>query len=410
MQARPETDHITNWLGGVLLRRHSLKQRASQIINMNLSKPVVSIGMIGREGTGKTTLAYDIAHLIHTESGQLKVTSDMNESLRENIRQAKKGYVVKLLTASDMKNMREVVSNLPLRNRILILDDVSFSKITPDQKAQITTIRHVNEDLDVLTILFYNFHYVRGLDKYLRSVDFFFHTSITNEELPILMQTVPKSQQKRISGFYSRHANLLKKRYTAFIMDPMMEDRSISNMRQKPKMLRYKHDDPFRLALFRDATECQYVVFPDRPRLGVPDCAVCKNSVKSKKSDTNTSELIQWLESRFSSGQIADAMRALSLSTYGRDIHRKNQSVLFMALQRMISNNHVTADDLFSEWYGIGLDEIAQNRKYRKNIPMELRESFALKFDADALKSSSAKSLDLKLLRKNLDKEASDLC
>jgi len=323
----------------------------------------------------------------------------MDPVLIEQIKKIKQGYIVRLLTAEDMSRMDEVIRDLPVRNRILIFDDVSFFKLSTSQKAQLTKIRHLQDGMDVITILIYNFHYIRSLDKYVRQVDFKFYTSVGSEEKEILSANMSKNCARRLEQFYRQHNKLLQKRECTFVKNKQSVFVTA---------LKYKYDNPFRLALFQDAISCDFAVFPSMSKIGVTSCATCMSSSRREKGGDPV-KVVKWLQSRFSEWQMSEAVRALSLMTYGKDVHAKNMNDPLLILKKLIYENYVTADEVFQTFYKIDKEDLVGNKKYKKRMKAEYRESFAIEFGEDLLRSPSMKKLDIDELKKSTEQEKEDL-
>ena len=60
-----EDHYTTKWLGTVIARSHSMLQKVIQVAEHQNDNDLTTVSIRGREGTGKTTLAVTIAHLLH---------------------------------------------------------------------------------------------------------------------------------------------------------------------------------------------------------------------------------------------------------------------------------------------------------------------------------------------------------
>ena len=120
--------------------------------------------------------------------------SDTDEYENRHIKAAKRGYIVKLLTRDDLSRFAEVLKELPKQNRILVFDDLSFIKGDIGiVKQQITEVRHA-DGVDLKTVLFFNFHYSKAFDKYLRDTHFIIQTSGGTEEIKNLGDSTRRGQ------------------------------------------------------------------------------------------------------------------------------------------------------------------------------------------------------------------------
>ncbi|MGD8431814.1 MAG: AAA family ATPase, partial [Nitrosopumilaceae archaeon] len=156
------------WKGERMIRNHSIRAAVEEIIKMSSSLDVVKVNIIGNPGTGKTTLAGTIAHLIH--------------------KQSEIPYAIRVLDKDNLLNFQETLKSLSPTNYVLIFDDVSFLGANTNKKQieivkqAFTEIRHLEGGQDVKIIAIFNFHYTRALDKYLRQCEFSFFTSIGSSE------------------------------------------------------------------------------------------------------------------------------------------------------------------------------------------------------------------------------------
>ena len=58
----------TTWKNTRMIRNHSIRACAKEILNVTRGIDVVKVNLIGSPSTGKTTLAKTLAHLIHEEA------------------------------------------------------------------------------------------------------------------------------------------------------------------------------------------------------------------------------------------------------------------------------------------------------------------------------------------------------
>lgn len=172
---KSKTDHkraVQEWNGERFLRSQSFLAAIEQIVGRAHRNDVIRIGICGEMGSGKSTLANSIMHAFHRRM------------------KAKFGvpFAVRVFGARELADLDGTLNRLPLANYCVSFDDVSFMDAHTDGKAlakvknTLTTIRHRHDGHDVKFVIIYGYHYGRGLDKYIRQVDFNFWTSIGEEE------------------------------------------------------------------------------------------------------------------------------------------------------------------------------------------------------------------------------------
>src|SRR3990167_6425273 len=98
---------ITEDCKGVkMIRAHSIIATAKEVLGHNRFFQATRVGIVGNMGTGKSTLAMTLAHLIH--------------------KLADVPFVVRVFDEEALLNFRETISNLEPANYIIIIDDASF--------------------------------------------------------------------------------------------------------------------------------------------------------------------------------------------------------------------------------------------------------------------------------------------
>jgi len=272
----PDIPTIITWKDSKMIRNHSIRATVREILTISNSLDVVRIGIIGNQGTGKTTLAKTLAHLIH------KISLEKN----------KIPFAVKLFNRNNLLNFEATLRTLSPTNYILVFDDVSFlgANATKKQieiiKQAITEIRHLEGGQDVKIILILNWHYTLGLDKYLRQTDFRYFTSIGSSELDNMEKIVGVKYMRRIHSFRKMcNVALLKNKFSFKLGDK--------------QGFTYSYRQPFIPLLFFNNNTLRYVVSPKREWID-PICSVCQNSTKTTiKSDINANELTKELAEKF---------------------------------------------------------------------------------------------------------------
>ena len=236
------------WKGVPYIRSHSFLATVREVISFSAEIDVCRIGLIGSMHSGKSTLSQSIAHAIH--------------------KFADIPYKIKILYKEDLLNFEKTLLALEPVNYILIFDDVSFMGATANKKqiemvkSAVTTIRHLDGGRDVKIIVMMNYHYSMGLDKYLRSADFKYITTVDSSENENMEKMFGTKNGWKIKQFKKyRHNAVTTKAW--FI--PLDKD--------KPKF-KYDYRKPFIPVLFWNEANLRLIIAPTR-QWQDPVCSKC---------------------------------------------------------------------------------------------------------------------------------------
>lgn len=252
-----DKDHkptVIPWQGYNMIRQHSIRAAVREVINHVKETGLVSIGILGKPGSGKTTLAKCLGHLIHEMSDE--------------------PFAVKVFDKEGLLHLRETIAGLEPMNHVIILDDLSFlqaqaSKQQLDQiKQTATEIRHLPGGKDVKIVLILNWHYSKALDKYMRGTEFLFVTNVSISENENLQQIFGKEYTGKINEFQKICSQAIVKKKFSFRLG-------------KKGFFTYDFKKPFIPTLFYNSINLRYVVSPTREFVD-PICSVCSNTDKSK--------------------------------------------------------------------------------------------------------------------------------
>jgi len=245
-----EKPTITEWKGAKMIRQHSIRAAAREILNDVKETGLTSIGLLGLQGSGKTTLAKCLGHLIHE--------------------MADEPYTIKVLDKEGILHLRETITKLEPMNHVIIFDDSSFltanaSKQQLDEiKQTATEIRHLPGGKDVRIVLIFNYHYSKSLDKFLRGCGFTFVTGVTANEYDNLTQIFGVNNSAKILEFQRMYAFAKSKKKFSFKLG-------------KKGWFTYNYKQPFIPSLFFNNISLRFVVSPIRTWID-PICSICENS------------------------------------------------------------------------------------------------------------------------------------
>jgi len=224
---------IIKWKGVNMIREESFLATINEIVNWAEEIDVTRIGIIGDMHSGKSTMAESIAHMIHKKS--------------------KVPWAIRKLTEYDLMNFEETLRTLSPTNYIMIFDDVSFLDATHNKKAigivkkAVTKIRHLEGGKDIKVVLIYNYHYPKGLDKYLREADFKYFTTVQEDNMEDIVGSKAMSLVKQFDQ--SRRLGITKKIF-------------VSPVRLKnSKKFTYNFRQPFIPVLFYNKSSLRFIKF-----------------------------------------------------------------------------------------------------------------------------------------------------
>lgn len=251
---------VTKWKGTSMVRNHSFLATVREIINFSAEIDVCRIGLIGSMHSGKSTLSQSIAHAIH--------------------KHAELPYKIKVLYKEDLLNFEQTLLGLEPVNYIMIFDDVSFMGATANKKqiemvkSAVTTIRHLDGGRDVKVIVMMNYHYSMGLDKYLRSADFKYVTTVDSSENENMINMFGKKYTDKILDFKKyRHMAITKKYW-------------LMKIAKNGEPFKYDYRKPFIPVMFWNENSLRFVVSPTR-QWQDPICSKCSEATTSGELESD---------------------------------------------------------------------------------------------------------------------------
>lgn len=304
------------WKGERMIRNHSIRAAVREVIKMSSSLDVVKINIIGTPGSGKTTLAGTIAHLVHTL--------------------AEIPYAVRFLNKENLLNFQETLKNLTPTNYVLIFDDVSFLSANANKKQieivkqAFTEIRHLDGGQDVKIIAIFNFHYTRALDKYLRQCEFSFYTSIGSSEFENMQQMLGVKNTPKLEMF----KQIWQQAYT--------RDKFTFRLGRE-KFFSYPMRKPFIPLLFSNGYSVRFVVSPKREWID-PICSTCANT-DDKIEFGNLEDFVNDFSKKFTIGNAKAAVK-IKLFQNGINGYPKRVKQAMKYIDQCLEQNNFNLEDL----------------------------------------------------------------
>jgi len=332
------------WKGERMIRGHSLQSSVREIVRMVQSLDVVKVNVIGNQGTGKTTFATTLSHLIHQISEK----------------DFKVPFAVKHFTKTELLNFEETLKNLEPTNWILIFDDISFlNAIVSKQKIEelkqkFTEIRHLQGGQDVKIITIFIYHYTLALQKYLRQSQFGYYTSIGSSEFDNMLKIVGIHYSKLLLKFQRICANALTKGKFTF------------NLGSKSKFFTYRYREPFIPILFHNNDNLRIIVSPKREWID-PFCQTCTKSKEiTMKDGLSVKDFAEDLSYKFGKHIARNAVR-IKLFQNGMNVYPKRVKQAMTYIERYSKNKLMNLQEL-ADHYNFSNDRTVLNVKYTRDL------------------------------------------
>jgi len=307
---------VKAWNHVNMMTSHSLRAAVHEIVNVSRRMDVVKIGLVGDTGTGKSTLAESLAHLIHT------------------ISQAEKHvlWTYRIFGKKEYLRFREVVSALDPANYILYFHDLSFLKERDkldEVKQAVTELRHMRQDVRIIMII--DYHYTKGLDKYLRQTNFKFFTEIGESEHDNLEEIVGKKNNRVVQQFIRQHRNATSNGQYVYKLG-------------KEKQFIYEYRNPFAIALFWNQATVRHCIYPIRTWMA-PVCMICNPDAKTEFD----MEFLDAFHKRYH-GRDRTVAR-LVLSSQGYNVYNKTDVAALNSFTKAFNEGKINAE-MVMNFYG----------------------------------------------------------
>jgi len=313
---------VVRWKGCPMIRGHSIRAAVDQIVRTSTRLGFTKVNIIGASGSGKTSLAQMIAHLCHS--------------------MAKIPYSVRYFTQEELTHFTETIKTLSTNNQILLFDDLSWMNATigkkkiEEIKSQITTIRHIdssngdsNEDRKIIMIQM--FHAQKSLDKFLRTANFTFYSSCSQEEIDYLQDLLGIRYAKKIEQF--KKLRIQSNSFGKF-----------SFALGRKEGFTYKSMEPFLPYLFTDGDSTRFVVAPLRSWVQ-PICQTCAHADKSEATKLNLDNFVNDYTTKFSQNNAKQAVR-IKLFQQGLNTYPKRIMQAMAYIERYLSKKQINLDEL----------------------------------------------------------------
>lgn len=288
------------WNEARMIRNHSLRACAREILNANRGLDVVKINLIGSPSTGKTTLAKTLGHLIH----EIAYTK------------TKTPYVVKVFSRAELLDMENTLAKLEPVNHVMIFDDVSWlvagnnkAKLDQVQKT-FTEIRHLPGGQDIKVVIIFNFHYNLSIPKHLRQANFFGYTDLGSSELENTQKLVGMKNTKKLLEFRKAIFEC-GSTYKEPTDDTDEKLATFSYKIGKAGKFTYTYRQPFAPALWWNNDSLRHIVFPSREWVQ-PVCSICSGGhARTKEEIGDVTKFKELADKTYGESKIRNALRII---------------------------------------------------------------------------------------------------
>lgn len=386
------TRYMCQWHGITMARAHAFLPAVRDIATHQSYNDLTTISIIGREGTGKSTLMAVLAHHLHEELAKRAAGKVGNLTAEAKI-SLERPYKVFWFGDEDLINFQKTIDELPAVNRIMVFDDVSFlsggiSKKDMDKiKKTMTVIRHGKTGEDFRTVLLFSYHYSKSLDKFLRDTSYRFVTSVGAEEVDNHIAFFGKSNSRKIRKYKDTMALFTRGQDVKFPVGLGKHTRSLT----------YKYRDPFGLALYHDGSNLRWIVYPSYDLTVPGSCVHCLHpDIKKRKAalrmhDSDYHKVHAFIAHHCGPNIAVKAANLIGFSRYGRPMYIQGNDLrkaleIFRRLDRDAS---FSMDDYLN---CMVTDKIPRKNgkispRWSTPLKQEIQDDYKEKFGIDALRS-----------------------
>lgn len=241
---------IIKWKGIDMIRVHSVRAAANDIVQAITNSDLISVDIIGKQSTGKTSIALAMSHLVHT-------MTDIP-------------FKLNVFGKKELMNLQETVKAFTPTNQIIIFDDMSFLGSTANKKQLdiinqvLSEIRHLEGGKDVKILIFKNFHYTKAVNPFLRQSDFSIISSVDSNEVKNLNDLLGANNSRVIDELQDLRQEVLLKNTFTF---------------QNGKKFKFVYDakKPFLPYIYVNGKNVRIIVSPLREWID-PICSICSTA------------------------------------------------------------------------------------------------------------------------------------
>lgn len=246
--------HVTNYLWPKTGKRYpiisseTVSYQARRTANHNLDNGYTLVTLVGKSGTGKTTLTTTWLHRLHT----------ILEGRGHR-------YAIDWFEKMDIARMDDIIKGLEKGiNRIVVVDDATYGdreleiEEAEQLMAELTYVRHTLQANVIFVLIM---HYSKALGPFLRDGDVTFFTSISPVERENLNKLYGKYARSIIQSFFKKYGSMVAEGYYFSNLDDS-------------KSIRNKTKAPFKMALVNDFGMMHFVNYPEE------SCPQCEKRIK----------------------------------------------------------------------------------------------------------------------------------
>lgn len=342
------------WGNARMIRNHSFRAVARELLNVNRGIDVVKVNVIGPPSTGKTTFLRALGHEVHML--------------------ADTPYDVKILKREDLMDMEGTLAKLQPMNHFLGFDDISWlsassSKQKLDQiQKTFTEIRHLPGGQDIKVIICFNFHYNLSISKHLRQADFFVYTAIGSSELENTQKLVGMKNTAKLLDFRRVYQESISTGKPAIGDTPEIPATFSYKLPGKGNMkFTYTWRQPFAPALFWNNDTLRHIVFPTREWID-PICPICTGSIgRTVEEQLDLKKFKDSILDEFPEGIIRQGLR-LKLYQHGINTWEPRVKQVMTYIDKYMTHKLFNFEDLAKEF-----NLNVRPTKMKKKLPDDIK-------------------------------------
>jgi len=325
IRRKDEKPPIIVWKGVKMVKNHSIRAVANEIMNMSANQDLISINVIGKQSTGKTEICKTLSCQIH--------------------QMASEPYAVLHLGKKQLGDLEGTVANLKPMNHIIIFDDIAFLKAQMTNK-QIDSVQSVLAEIrhlkggDVRIIIFKCFQYSKAIPPFLRQNDMTFFSSVDENEKDSILATIGNHNAYKMNQLKKMQVQVkMGKAGQAYFHYPMG--------RKKVTYFKYHARNPFLPYLYYNGISARIIVSPLREWID-PVCSVCDVMEEGEDRAKDTQNIIDDFTKKFGNKRTAKAaLRQVALMK-GIDTNHKRTSQGIRYIEQFLDKKLIDMETLLA--------------------------------------------------------------
>lgn len=252
-----------------IISSETVTYQVRRTINHNLSNGYTLVTLVGKSGTGKTTLTTTWLHRLH-----------------KTLARQGQHYAITWHEKMDIARMNDIIGAMTKGiNRIIVVDDASYGDRDLEERdaeqlmADLTYVRHTLQANVIFVLIM---HYSKALGPFLRDGDVSMFTSISPIERENLIKQFGPDSKRIIKQFFTKYGSMVAENFWY----------SNLGIDQAANIINYTKK-PFKLALVNDFGMLHFMNYPEE------SCPYCEKrlttTIKELPDSIGERDLIKML-------------------------------------------------------------------------------------------------------------------